>query len=195
VKYPASFENLIEELKKLPAIGYKSAERLAFHILNSNNLGLINSINNIKGIKRCKKCFCLTENDICETCLDPTRDAKTLCIVQKVKDVYTIGNIPTYRGLFYVLNGVISIKNGVTPDDVGISNLIIRIKSDNINEVIIATDPTSDGELTAQFIKKQLKDVDIKVTRLAYGLPVNGNIEYADEVTLQKALSGRIIIE
>ncbi|MDR0831308.1 MAG: recombination mediator RecR [Bacillales bacterium] len=195
MKYPLSFENLINHLKKLPSIGGKSAERLAYHILAmkpeeaSEFAQSISTIGSV--IHSCKVCNCICEDDLCEICKDLNRDKTLLCVVQSSKDAYVLANVSSFTGYFHVLNGVISIKNGIGPDRLNISSLLERVKQDNVKEVIIATNPNLDGETTALFLAKLLEKQNVSVSRLAYGLPVNGNIDYADEVTLGKALSGR----
>lgn len=195
MKYPQTFENLINGLKKLPGVGAKSAERMAYQILNMDDEDIHNLANSLIDSKnklvRCKKCGCMSEGELCEICKDDSRDNHTLCIVQNTKDVYALEKAKNYSGVYHVLNGVISASLGVTPNDLNLQELINRIENDEIKEVILATNPNIEGETTALYIAKLLDGKNVEVTRLAYGLPVGASLDYADEYTLIKAMQGR----
>ena len=195
MKYPQTFENLINGLKKLPGVGAKSAERMAYQILNMDEEDIQNLANSLvdskSKLQKCSKCGCMSEGDLCEICKDDTRDTHTLCIVQNTKDVYALEKAKNYNGVYHVLNGVISASLGVTPNDLNLNQLIHRIEKDEIKEVILATNPNIEGETTALYIAKLLEGKNIEVTRLAYGLPVGASLDYADEFTLIKAMQGR----
>ena len=195
MKYPQTFENLINGLKKLPGVGSKSAERMAYQILNMDDEDIFKLATSLLDSKekltRCKKCGCMSEGDECEICKDDTRDTKTLCVVQSTKDVYALEKVKNYNGVYHVLNGVISPSLGVTPNDLNLNKLVDRIVNDEIKEVILATNPNIEGETTALYIAKLLENKDVEVTRLAYGLPVGASLDYADEYTLIKSLQGR----
>jgi recombination protein RecR len=195
MKYPQTFENLINGLKKLPGVGSKSAERMAYQILNMDDEDITKLATSLLDSKekltRCKKCGCMSEGDECEICKDNTRDTKTLCVVQSTKDVYALEKVKNYNGVYHVLNGVISPSLGVTPNDLNLNKLVDRIINDEIKEVILATNPNIEGETTALYIAKLLENKDVEVTRLAYGLPVGASLDYADEYTLIKSLQGR----
>ena len=195
MKYPQTFENLINGLKKLPGVGAKSAERMAYQILNMDDEDislLANSLFESKTkLTKCKNCGCMAEDSLCEICKDDSRDTTTLCIVQTSKDVYALEKVKNYQGVYHVLNGVISASLGVTPNDLNLNEIINRIEKDGIKEVILATNPNIEGETTALYIAKLLEGKDVEVTRLAYGLPVGASLDYADEFTLIKAMQGR----
>ncbi len=195
MKYPQTFENLINGLKKLPGVGSKSAERMAYQILNMDDEDITKLATSLLDSKekltRCKKCGCMSEGDECEICKDNTRDTKTLCVVQSTKDVYALEKVKNYNGVYHVLNGVISPSLGVTPNDLNLNKLVDRIINDEIKEVILATNPNIEGETTALYIAKLLENKNVEVTRLAYGLPVGASLDYADEYTLIKSLQGR----
>ena len=195
MKYPQTFENLINGLKKLPGVGSKSAERMAYQILNMDDEDITKLATSLLDSKekltRCKRCGCMSEGDECEICKDNTRDTKTLCVVQSTKDVYALEKVKNYNGVYHVLNGVISPSLGVTPNDLNLNKLVDRIINDEIKEVILATNPNIEGETTALYIAKLLENKDVEVTRLAYGLPVGASLDYADEYTLIKSLQGR----
>lgn len=188
-------EKLIEELSKLPGIGRKTAQRLAYHILKSSveeALGLAEAIREIKEkIIFCSECSNLTEVDPCTICSDPRRDHCFLCVVEEPSNVGPIDKTGKYHGLYHVLMGVISPLDGIGPDNLTIRHLIERVKAGHFKEVILATNPTREGEATAAYLAKVLKPNGIRITRIARGLPVGGDIEYADEVTLAEAMDGR----
>ena len=195
MKYPQTFENLINGLKKLPGVGSKSAERMAYQILNMDDEDIsklaTSLLDSKEKLTRCKKCGCMSEGDECEICKDSARDPKTLCVVQSTKDVYALEKVKNYNGVYHVLNGVISPSLGVTPNDLNLNKLVDRIINDEIKEVILATNPNIEGETTALYIAKLLENKNVEVTRLAYGLPVGASLDYADEYTLIKSLQGR----
>lgn len=193
--FPKPFQNLVEELEKLPNIGPKAAERLALYILNLENDELDNLTEALKGvhqkIKKCKQCFNLAENDLCEICQNPNRDKTRIFVVENALDIIPIEKTGLYNGLYHVLGGTILPRRGMGPDQLRIKELISRIKKENTQEVIIATNPTADGDITALYLLKTLKPLKIKITRLARGLPTGGNLEYADEVTISAAIRDR----
>lgn len=195
MKYPKSFELLVESLKKLPGVGTKSAERMAYEILEMDVEDIqqfVDSLINVKkNLQYCSNCGLISELGKCEICQDQTRDKSTVCVVQSSKDAYALERAKEYQGLYHVLNGVISVTNGTGPNDINLASLIKRIESGNIKEVIIATNPNVEGETTALYISKLLEKKAVSITRLAYGLPVGGNLDYADDYTLLKALQGR----
>ena len=194
MKYPKSFDALIASLKKLPGVGYKSAERMAFQIINMDEEEVKNiaeSLINSKNIlHKCPNCGLLTDDELCYLCSDTNRD-KIITVVESSKEAYTFLKMDSFKGYVHVLNGVINISSGIGPDQLNIDNLIKRIKDLNIEEVIIATNPNVEGETTAMYLNQILNNMNIKVTRLAYGLPVGGNIDYIDEYTILKAFEGR----
>jgi len=191
----SAIHNLINELTKLPGIGRRTAERLAFFILKEDE-GLGRSIAEaILEVKRkvrfCSECGNLTEHDHCEICSDSRRNRGLVCVVEEPKDVWAVERIGTYRGLYHVLMGAISPLDGIGPEKLRIRELLKRIESGGIDEVIVATDPNVEGDATALYISKLIKPLGISVTRIASGLPVGGDLEYADSVTLSRALAGR----
>ncbi|MCL6510688.1 MAG: recombination mediator RecR [Anaerolineae bacterium] len=197
---PPSVTRLIEALSQLPGIGPKSASRLAFFLLRSPaemSLALADALRDLKARTRlCSVCFNITESDPCPVCADVSRDHGLICVVEEPLDVAAIERARVYRGVYHVLHGVISPINGVGPDDLRIDELIGRIRKSAeagqpVREVILATNPTVEGEMTASFIQRKLAGLEVSVTRLARGLPVGGDLEYADEVTLSRALEGR----
>lgn len=195
MKLPQAFEELIESLKKLPGVGTKSAERMAYQILNFTEeevkdfaSALIQSKSNIK---KCKVCGQITDGDICDTCQDENRDQSLICVVQNPKDAFALEKAKEYRGTYHILYGALSAVNGIGPSNLNIESLIKRVESGTVKEVIIATNPNVEGETTALFLAEILSGLGVSVTRLAYGLPVGGNLDYADEFTLLKAIEGR----
>jgi recombination protein RecR len=188
-------ENLIEELTKLPGIGRKTAQRLAFFILSMSEeeaKGISRAIDEVKDKARfCKECFNITDSELCSICTSNSRDRSKLCVVEEPSNIIVIERTKYFKGLYHVLLGVLSPIDGLTPDKIKINELIERVKKNEIKEVIIATNPNTKGEMTAQYIREILKPFDLEVTRIAYGLPIGGDIEFADEVTLSKALEGR----
>ncbi|MDD3049273.1 MAG: recombination mediator RecR [Bacilli bacterium] len=192
--YPKKFENLIDSLKMLPGVGTKSAERFAFDMLNYNEEQIdffIQSLTDLKdNITYCKICGNLCEGDMCEICKDHDRDHTIICVVQSPKDVIAMEKTNEFKGIYHVLNGVISTSKGIMPEDINLASLVERI-DENIKEIIIATNPTVEGETTALYIGKLLEKKGINVTRIAHGLPMGGHLDYVDELTLIKALEGR----
>lgn len=191
----APLAKLIEQFERLPGIGHKTALRLAYHILRmpeSEAQKFSDAITEAHSkIKYCSVCCNLTDKDICSICSDPCRDKSLVCVVEDPRDVMALERTHEYNALYHVLHGSLSPVNGVTADMIHIKELLARFKTDEIKEVIMATNPTVEGEATAMYISKLLKPFGVKVTRLAYGVPVGGDIEYADEVTLTKSLEGR----
>ncbi|MGF7058473.1 recombination mediator RecR [Brassicibacter mesophilus] len=187
--------NLIEEFSKLPGIGKKTAQRLAFYVLGMNTndaTGLANAIIDAKkNIKYCSICSNLTDRDPCMICENKKRDQSSICVVEDPRDIMAMERTKEFNGLYHVLHGSISPMEGIGPEDIKIKELLIRIQGADVKEVILATNPTIEGEATAMYISKLLKPMGIKTTRLAHGIPVGGDLEYADEVTLSKALEGR----
>ncbi len=193
--YSPSIEKLIESFEKLPSIGRKTAIRLAFHMLNLNEESTKEFINSIieakKNLKYCSKCFNITETDPCPICSSPKRDQSTICVVEDVKDVVAMEKTHEFKGIYHVLHGSISPMNGIGPEDIKIKELLERLRDTDVKEIIIATNPRVEGEATAIYLSKLIKPIGIKVTRIAHGIPVGGDLEYTDEVTLSKALEGR----
>ena len=195
-QYPKPLNKLINELSKLPGIGGKTAQRLAFHILaleESEATALANSIVNAKrSLHYCSVCGNLTDTDPCEICSDESRDRTKVCVVETPQDVIAMERIREFKGLYHVLHGAISPVEGIGPNDINLKSLITRLQQhDEIDEIIVATNPNIEGEATAMYIARLLKPSGIKVTRIAHGIPVGGDLEYADEVTLLKAREGR----
>ncbi|MBE6134012.1 MAG: recombination protein RecR [Erysipelotrichaceae bacterium] len=187
-------DRLIESLAKLPSVGRKSAERMAYSLLENSDEDIqefSDALLNLKqSIKKCPKCGLLIDSDNCPICDDPNRDKTKILVVSHYKDALAIENSDSYNGLYHILNGEISLNKGITVDSLNISSLEERV-NEGVEEVIIATNPTIDGETTALYISKILNGSKANVTRLAYGLPMGGNLDYADQITLQKALEGR----
>ncbi len=195
MKGPKSLFNLVDELKKLPGVGRKTAERLAFHILKSQRNeaeALARAVMEVKDkVKLCSLCSSITETDPCNICSDPNREKNTLCVVEEPHDVFAIEKTREYKGSYHVLMGVLSPLDGIGPSDLKIEELLNRVRQNGIREVILATNPNLEGEATAMYVAKILKPFGMKVTRIARGLPVGGDLEYTDEVTLTKAMEGR----
>ncbi len=193
--YPRPMDRLIGELTRLPGIGPKTGQRLAFYILSSSKSEaeqLAEAIIDAKeNIKYCSECNNLTESDPCKLCGSIERDRSMLCIVESAKDVIAMEKTGEYDGLYHVLHGSISPMDGIGPDDIRIDNLFPRLEKGDFKEIILATDPNAEGDATSMYLAKLLKPLGFKVTRIASGLPVGGDLEYADEVTLSKALEGR----
>jgi recombination protein RecR len=187
--------NLINELTKLPGIGGKSASRLAYHILKrpaSEAESLAEAILEVKSkIFRCSVCNNMTDVEPCAICSDPRRDTTVICVVEEAFNIQTIESTRDFKGVFHVLLGALSPLKGVGPQDIDVAGLLERVRNGSIREVIIATNPNVEGEATALYIAQQLRPLDVKTTRLAFGLPVGGDLEYADQVTMAKALEGR----
>ena len=194
-RFPASLEKLIDKFAMLPGIGRKSAQRLAFYILSLPEDEVASFSDAITDAKRsihfCKVCNNLTENEICSVCSSEMRDHSTICVVSDPKDVLSIERGKEYNGTYHVLHGVLSPMNHIGPDDIKIKELLIRVAENDISEVIMATNPDTEGEATAMYISKLIKPFNIKVSRLAYGIPVGSNLEFADDATLNRAIEGR----
>lgn len=195
-QFPKPFSRLVGELAKLPGVGNKTAQRLAFHILSVSDReaeALASSIYDAKKTMRyCSVCGNLTDRDPCHVCDDKERNRNVICVVESPRDVMAMERIREYRGLYHVLNGVISPMEGIGPEDINLKSLINRLRENpGISEVILATNPNIEGEATAMYISRLLHSSGIRVTRIAHGLPVGGDLEYADEVTLIKAMEGR----
>ena len=188
-------EILVEQFAKLPGIGRKTATRLAFHVLNSSNeeaQAFAKAIVNAKEqVKLCKICQNITDAETCALCESPKRDNSVICVTESPKDVISIEQTNEYHGLYHVLHGAISPMDNIGPNDIKIPELLERLKDDTVKEVIMATNPTIEGEATAMYIAKLIKPFGIKVTRIAHGIPVGGDLEYADEITLTRAMEGR----
>jgi len=195
-QYPRALNKLINELGKLPGIGGKTAQRLAFHILSLSDReaeALADAIVNAKRcLKYCSVCGNLTDQETCQICSDMSRDRTVICVVETPQDVAAMERIREYKGLYHVLHGAISPAEGIGPNDINLKSLITRLQGNSdVQEIIIATNPNIEGEATAMYIARLLKPAGIKVTRIAHGIPVGGDLEYADEVTLLKAVEGR----
>lgn len=192
--YPKKFENLILAFQNLPGVGRKTAERYAFETLNweqEKREEFVNALQVlIEGVDTCKVCGNLSDGDICSICSDQNRNHTLLCVVQSPKDILAIESIQEYKGVYHVLNGVINTSKGILPEDINIDSLVDRIHKDEIKEVILALDPTVEGETTSLYIEK-LIGKDVLVTRLAYGIPMGGHLDYTDSLTLLKAFQGR----
>jgi recombination protein RecR len=193
--YAKPLTRLIAELSKLPGIGYKSAQRLAFHILSLSEAeasALAESIVQAKeNMKYCSVCGNLTDVDPCSVCSDSARDPAMICVVESPRDVSAMERVKEYRGQYHVLNGAISPMDGIGPEEINLKSLILRLQQSDVREVILATNPNIEGEATAMYIARLIKPSGIKVTRIAHGIPVGGDLEYADEVTLSMAMEGR----
>ena len=193
--FPASLENLIDKFASLPGIGRKSAQRLAFHVLSLPENEAISFANAITDAKRsvhcCSICQNLTEGEICSICASDRRDRGTICVVSEPRDVLSIERGHEYNGTYHVLHGALSPMNHVGPDDIRIKELLHRVAENEVEEVIMATNPDTEGEATAMYISRLLKPFQIRVTRLAYGIPVGSNLEFADDATLNRAIEGR----
>ena len=193
--YTGPISRLIEEFSKLPGVGRKTAQRLAFHIINMNTNdveALSKAIIEAKReIRYCSVCCNITDTDPCSMCSNKNRDASVICVVEDPRDVAAMERTREFKGQYHVLNGVISPMDGIGPDMIKIKELIQRLGTQDVREIIMATNPTIEGEATAMYIARLLKPMGIKVTRIAHGLPVGGDLEYADEVTISKALEGR----
>lgn len=193
--YAKPLNKLITELSRLPGIGGKTAQRLAFHILSMDSkevYELSDAIRNAKeSMKYCSVCGNLTDTDPCSICSDTSRDKSVICVVESPKDVVAMEKIKEYTGYYHVLHGAISPMDGIGPDDINLRSLIMRLQDEAVKELIIATNPNIEGEATAMYIARLIKPSGIKVSRIAHGIPVGGDLEYADEVTLLKAVEGR----
>ena len=193
--FPAALQNLADQFARLPGIGSKTAQRLAFHVLElplAEAQEFADAILQAKQqVHTCPRCQNLTDRELCPICDDDNRDGSVICVVAEPKDVIVMERSREFRGVYHVLHGVISPLNHVTQDDIKIKELIMRVGAEDIREVIMATNPDTEGEATAMYISRLLRPMEVKVTRLAYGVPVGSQLEYADEVTLSRALEGR----
>ena len=195
MEYSPSIEKLIESFEKLPSIGHKTAQRLAFYMLDQSKEeikeftdSIINAKNNLKF---CSKCFNISDTDPCNVCSNPKRDESVICVVEDVRDVLAMERTHEFNGLYHVLHGSISPMNGIGPEEIKIKELLSRLGDGKVKEIILATNPRVEGEATSIYISKLVKPLGIKVTRIARGIPIGGDLEYTDEVTLAKALEGR----
>lgn len=194
-RFPDSVEKLVNALSRLPGIGPKTAQRLAFYIIKTPEdeaFGLSDAIRQAReSMRHCRECGNFTDTEVCSMCSSDKREHSTICVVENPQDIIAVESSGEYNGLYHVLMGSLSPLNGIGPEELTINKLIDRIKNGEIKEVILATDPNVEGEATAAYINEILEDSPVKVTRLAYGIPMGGNLEYADGVTLGKALEGR----
>ena len=197
--YEGAVQDLIDELGRLPGVGPKSAQRIAFHLLQADDADvsrLAHALTEVKArVRFCTVCGNVAESDTCRICADPRRDAGSICVVEEPKDVVAIERTREFRGRYHVLGGAISPIDGIGPSDLRVKELMQRLASGEVTEVIIATDPNLEGEATATYLARLLKDMGLRVTRLASGLPVGGDLEYADEVTLGRAFEGRRLLD
>ncbi len=192
---PEPLERLIQELSRLPGIGPKTAQRLAFHLLRSDSqraASLALAIGDVKArIGYCERCYNIAEGSLCAICMSPRRDATLLCVVESALDVLAVERTSEFSGLYFVLHGVISPIDGIGPEQIHVQQLLDRVREEGVMEVIIATDADIEGEATALYLQRALMEIGVKVTRPAHGLPVGGDLEYADELTLARAMAGR----
>jgi recombination protein RecR len=195
VDYPAPVAKLIDELRKLPGIGPKSAQRITFHLLRGSreDAGRLSEAVGtlLDGVRTCSLCHAITDRELCAHCSDPMRSDKTICVVEQPHDVVAIEKTREYRGRYHVLHGALSPLSGVGPDELRTKGLLERVRAGGVEEVILATSPTVEGEATAVYLARLLKPCGIRVTRIAMGVPVGSDLEWADEVTMSKALEGR----
>jgi recombination protein RecR len=193
--YPKAVERLVAELSKLPGIGEKTAQRLAFHLIDAPKediTGLSAALLDVKEkVKLCPVCFSITDGDRCDICADASRDRSVLCVVENTRDIYAIERTREYHGLYHVLHGVISPLEGVGPQDIKARELMLRLADGTVKEVIMATNPTPEGEATAVYLGNLIAPMGVTVTRLAKGIPIGADVEFTDEVTLIKAFEGR----
>jgi recombination protein RecR len=193
--YVAPLAKLIEELSRLPGVGNKTAQRLAFFLLDMP-LGEVEQlassiVNAKKNIKYCSVCYNITDSELCNICSNPKRDKGTICVVEDAKDVVAMEKVKEFKGLYHVLHGAISPMEGIGPENIRIRELLTRLGDHDVKELILATNPNIEGEATAMYISRLVKPLGVRATRIAHGIPVGGDLEYADEVTLMKALEGR----
>lgn len=193
--YSPSIEKLIQSFEKLPSIGNKTAARLAFYILNASeeetNEFVSSIINAKKNLKYCSQCYNISDTDPCTICGNSKRDQSQICVVEDVRDIIAMERTHEFKGVYHVLHGSISPMNGIGPDDIKIKELLSRLMDGHVKEVILATNPRVEGEATAMYLSKLIKPLGVTVTRIAHGIPVGGDLEYTDEITLTKALEGR----
>ena len=193
--YSPSIEKLIQSFEKLPSIGNKTAARLAFYMLNASEEETNEFVSSIleakKNLKYCSKCYNISDTDPCMICSNPKREQSIICVVEDVRDIIAMEKTHEFKGVYHVLHGSISPMNGIGPEDIKIKELLSRLMDGQVKEVILATNPRVEGEATAMYLSKLIKPLGIKVTRIAHGIPVGGDLEYTDEITLTKALEGR----
>jgi recombination protein RecR len=193
--YPASIQNLIKNISKLPGIGEKTAERLALHILRGSRQEaeqLAKSILNIKDkVRFCSRCYALSDDDMCGLCRDPARDPSFLCVVEQPADMVAVEKSGAFRGMYHILSGALSPMNGIGPEDIRIRELMARVEKDQVKEVVLATSTNVEGEATASYIGQILAKYQVKVSRIASGVPMGGDLKYVDQVTLKRALETR----
>jgi recombination protein RecR len=193
--YPAPVSRLIDELRRLPGIGPKSAQRIAFHLMRGSReeaTRLAEAVGTLlDGIRTCERCHAITDVETCAICADPTRSEKTVCVVEEPHDLVSIERTRDFKGRYHVLHGALSPLAGVGPDELRIQGLLERVREGGVEEVILATSPTVEGEATAVYLSRLLKPLGVRVTRIAMGVPVGSDLEWADEVTMAKALEGR----
>jgi len=196
--YEGVVQDLIDELGRLPGVGPKSAQRIAFHLLTADPADVTRLSEVLAEVKAkvrfCERCGNVAQAELCRICADPRRDQTAICVIEEPKDVVAIERTREFRGTYHVLGGAISPMDGIGPDDLRITELMTRLADGAVTEVIIATDPNIQGEATATFLSRLLKDMGIRITRLASGLPVGGDLEYADEITLGRAFEGRRVV-
>lgn len=194
----AIFKKLVSALSSLPGIGRKSAYRIGFHILRMDSAAFEHFIESLKSVKEnirfCKVCAGLTEQEVCEICSSDTRDPKTICVIEQPEDIYFIENTGEFKGRYHVLNGVISPLDGIGPENLRIKELLERLKTEPIEEVLIATNPTLEGDATASYLFNLIKPIGLKITRIAHGVTIGSTLEYADQYTLGKAIKSRLTI-
>lgn len=193
--YPEPIAKLIDSFSKLPGIGPKTAARLAFYVLRMKDEDVVSFAKSLVNVKRnlsyCSVCCNITDTDPCRICADPNRDRSIICVVQEAKDLIAMERMKEFHGMYHVLHGAISPMEGIGPDEIKVAELLKRLADDEVQELILATNPNVEGEATAMYLSRLVKPFQLKVTRIAHGLPVGGDLEYADEVTLSKALEGR----
>ena len=193
--YPAPLERLIDELRRLPGIGPKSAQRIAFHLLKGSRddakrlAGAVGEL--LDALRTCSLCHCITDQEVCATCRDPARSDRVICVVEEPHNLIAVERTRDFKGRYHVLHGSLSPIQGVGPDELRIQGLLDRVRPGGVDEVILATSPTVEGEATAVYLSRLLKPLGVKVTRIAMGVPVGSDLEWADEVTMAKALEGR----
>lgn len=199
MKYPSTIQNLIECFKMLPGIGEKTAERLALSILDADSEMINLFADSLKDsktkIRRCEKCNNLSESKLCEVCKDKSRNKQVLCVVEEPKNVILFEKLNIFDGYYHVLDGLISPIDGINPEDINISNLINRVKEDNVKEIILALKPSIEGETTSLYISKTLEGTDVKISKIAHGIPLGAEIDYVDSLTLEMALENRTYID
>ena len=196
IKYPKALEAFIDQFSSLPSVGRKTAERFAFYVYSKmpkERIELFSDslVNLHQQLHSCSCCGNISEEDLCSICKDPERNHKQVLVVEQIKDLFTIENVNEYRGIYHVLGGAISFSKGIGIDDLNLSSLIRKVKNKEVDELILATNATLEGETTARYIKELLQDEPVKITRIAHGLPVGGDLSYADEMTVLKAFEGR----